>query len=70
MTDPNPTLARVAEAVRDLTLEIRSFTRAYSGQQSPVLDALLPILGGLVFVVLILIGVAAAEAIHALNALN
>jgi hypothetical protein len=70
MTDHNATLARVDEAVRDLMLEIRSLTRTYSARQVSRDDEFWSILWGVLLVDLILLGVAAAEAIHVLKAMD
>ena len=67
MTDLNRTLAQIEVALGELTREVRGLRTDYRARH----DASWAwILGPVVLVVLIFIGVAAGEAIHALKALR
>jgi hypothetical protein len=73
MPDMNITLERIDSGLRELTREVRDLRADYKAHQTlPTreADAWASLLGGVLLVVLIFIGVAAAEAIHVLKALG
>jgi hypothetical protein len=67
MTDMNITLERIDSGLRELTREVRDLRAEYRAQRDL---SWAWILGPVLLVVLVLIGVAAAEAIHELKALR
>jgi hypothetical protein len=73
MTDMNITLERIDSGLRELTREVRDLRADYKAHQALTTrqdDSWAWLLGPVLLVVLIFIGVAAAEAIHVLRALG